>query len=162
MFERYSELARQAIFFALIEAREAQAAAIDTDHLLVGILVVDPELSAQFALEAHKNKFEQSFAAGPSKQDGTNLPVTSDLGEVMRHAVSIADLHNCREIRTEHLFAALLEGRGQAAKILAAYHIEKQVLSNAISNVDCKEPQKPTEESKRVTSLIIAKKFSRD
>jgi ATP-dependent Clp protease ATP-binding subunit ClpA len=158
VFERYSELARQAVFIALIEARQAQAAAIDTDHLLIGILVVDPELSYQFALETLRNQSEQSLAVGPSKRDGVDLPLTSDSKQVMMHAASIADLHNCREIRTEHLFASLLEGRGsQAAKILTAYRIERQEVSKAISKVDCGEPQKPTEESRRATSSIIAK-----
>jgi ATP-dependent Clp protease ATP-binding subunit ClpC len=44
MFERYSELARQVIFFARMEAGETGATSIDTEHVLIGILAVDPEL----------------------------------------------------------------------------------------------------------------------
>ena len=51
MFERYSELTRQAIFFARMEAGETGAESIDTEHVLIGILAVDPELPNQLGIE---------------------------------------------------------------------------------------------------------------
>jgi len=43
VFERYSVLARQAVFLARKEAGETGATSIDTEHLLTGILTVHPE-----------------------------------------------------------------------------------------------------------------------
>ncbi len=38
MFERYSDKARRVIFFARYEASQSGTPAIDTEHLLLGIL----------------------------------------------------------------------------------------------------------------------------
>ena len=164
MFERYSELARQAVFFALMEAQDMGTTAIDTDQLLIGILTAHPELPNEVALhvapESMRSLREQPRPFSASSPKRADLPITPDLRQVMSRAVSIADLHHCQEIRTEHLFASLLEGGGKAAKLLAAFQIETQTLSEAISRVDCSKPQKATEDSKREMSSIMAKKFS--
>ena len=51
MFERYSVLARQAVFLARKGAGETGATSIDTEHLLIGILTVYPELPGQLSVE---------------------------------------------------------------------------------------------------------------
>jgi len=44
MFERYSILARQAAMVARIEAGQVGADQMDSEHLLIGVLSVHPEL----------------------------------------------------------------------------------------------------------------------
>ena len=48
MFERYTEAARQAIFWALHVAHESGSASIETDHLLAGALGADASLAPQY------------------------------------------------------------------------------------------------------------------
>jgi len=66
MFERYSGLARLAVFIAYKEAREIGDGSIDTEHLLIGILMVHPELPNQLGVEINaasvRNRSAQSHA----------------------------------------------------------------------------------------------------
>jgi hypothetical protein len=66
VFERYSVLARQAVFVARKEAGETGATSIDTEHLLIGILTVHPELPEQLSVKIDstsiKNQSKQSQA----------------------------------------------------------------------------------------------------
>ena len=159
MFERYSELARLAVFIAYKEAREIGDGSIDTEHLLIGILMVHPELPNQLAVEfdaaSARTQSPHSDASRPalSLQSAVDIPVTSDLKRVMKHAMSVADLQQCREIRTEHLFASLIVEGGHAATILAPFQIEKQAMA-IISEIDCSKPQKSTEASRQAMSSI--------
>jgi ATP-dependent Clp protease ATP-binding subunit ClpC len=45
MFERYTEKARRAIFFARFEASKYGSSSIETEHLLLGLLREDQALS---------------------------------------------------------------------------------------------------------------------
>ena len=42
MFERYTEAARRALFFARYESSQLGAVSIETEHMLLGLLQVDP------------------------------------------------------------------------------------------------------------------------
>jgi ATP-dependent Clp protease ATP-binding subunit ClpA len=163
VFERYSVLARQAIFVARMEAGETGATSIDTEHLLIGVLTVHPELSKQLSIQIDttslRNQSEQSRASVPAIPDAVDLPITPDLGRVLEHVISIADAQQCREIRTEHLVASMLDEGGHVAKILADFQLEKKVMLNLISTIDCSTPQQPTDASRRAMSSILGMKF---
>ena len=106
MFERYSALVRSAAFVARKEAGDAGATPIDTE-LLTGILTVHPELAEQlsFKIDAPSisNQAKQSQGSAAPIPDTADLPIARDLARVLKHAISIADVQKCREIRTEHL-----------------------------------------------------------
>ena len=159
MLGRYSVLARQAVFVARKEAGETGATSIDTEHLLIGILTVHPELPEQLSVgidsTSIKNQSKQSQGSVAAIPDAVNLPMTPDLGRVLEHAISIADVHQCAEIRTEHLVASMLDEGGHAAKILTDSQLEKKAISDLISRIDCSSPQQPTEASRRAMSMIV-------
>ena len=159
MFEHYSDLARQAIFFARKEAGETGAATIDTEHLLIGVQSVHPELPKQLAIEIDltsvRNQAEQ-HSSKPAIPDAVDLPISPDLGRVFQHAISIADVQQCREVRTEHLIASMLEEGGHAGKLLTDLGLDKKAISNLISNIDCCMPQQQTEESRRAMSSMLS------
>jgi len=67
----------------------------------------------------------------------------------LERAVSIADVQQCREIRTEHLLASMLDEGGHAAKVLTDSQLDKKAMSDLISTIDCSSPQQPTEASTR-------------
>lgn len=163
MFDRYSVLARQAIFVARKEAGQTGATSIDTVHLLVGVLTVHPELPKQLSIEMDaasiRARSEQSQAFLPAIPDSMDLPITPELGRVLEHASSIADAQQCREIRTEHLVASMLDEGGHAATLLADFELEKGAMTNFISTIDCSSAQLPTEESRRVMSSMLREKF---
>jgi ATP-dependent Clp protease ATP-binding subunit ClpA len=138
VFDRYSVLARQAIFVARKEAAQTGATSIDSEHLLVGVLTVHPELPKQLSIE----------------MDAAST-ITAELGRVLEHAISIADVQQCREIRTEHLVASMLDEGGHAAKLLADFQLEKGAMTNLISTIDCSSAQPQTEESRRENGELV-------
>jgi hypothetical protein len=75
----------------------------------------------------------------------------------LEHAISIADLQQCREIRTEHRVASMLDEGGHTARILTDSQLEKKAMSDLISTIDCSRPQQPTEASRRAMSLIAGR-----
>jgi ATP-dependent Clp protease ATP-binding subunit ClpA len=164
VFERYSVLARQAVFLARKEAGETGATSIDTEHLLIGILTVHPELPGQLSVEIDstsiKNQSEQSGSSVAAIPDSVDLPITPDLGRVLERAISIADVQQCREIRTEHLLASMLDEGGHAAKVLTDSQLDKKAMSDLISTIDCSSPQRPTEASTRAMLMSIDRRSS--
>ena len=159
MFERYSELARQAIFLARKEAGETGAATIDSEHLLIGVLAVHPELPKQLPIEidlASVRKRTEPDAPKPAIPDAVDLPLSPNLGRVLERAASIADEQHCREIRTEHLVASIFEEGGNVGRILSDYRLDEKAVSILISNIDCSNPQRPTEESRRSMLSLLS------
>jgi ATP-dependent Clp protease ATP-binding subunit ClpA len=115
----------------------------------VGVLTVHPELPKQLSIEMDaasiRARSEQSQAFIPAIPDTMDLPITSELHRVLEHAISIADAQQCREIRTEHLVASMLDEGGHAATLLADFELEKGGMTNLISTIDCCSAQFPTE-----------------
>src|SRR5215472_1292511 len=54
MFERYSERARRVFFFARYEASEVGSTTIETEHLLLGLIREDKNLTNRF-LQGHSS-----------------------------------------------------------------------------------------------------------
>jgi len=48
MFERYTDAARQAIFWARLSGEEAGSSSIEPQHLLTGVLGADPTLPQRY------------------------------------------------------------------------------------------------------------------
>jgi ATP-dependent Clp protease ATP-binding subunit ClpA len=163
MFDRYSALARLAIFVARKEAGQTGATSIGTEHLLVGVLTVHPELPKQLSIEMDaatiRARSEQSQAFIPAILDSMGLPITPELGRVLEHAISFADAQQCREIRTEHLVASMLDEGGHGATLLTDFQLEKGAMTNLISTIDCSSAQLPTEESRRAMSSMLRETF---
>ena len=134
MFERYSILARQAVMVARIEAGQVGADQIDSEHLLIGVLSVHPELP-----ELLKTSIELSQLPGqcdrrhtPSSpiSNSQDLPITPDLNRVFARVASIADGQQCPEIRTEHM---LLSMKGESCHASYPIHLRGTGESFAIN-----------------------------
>lgn len=153
MFERYSELALQAIFFARINAGEVGATSIDIGHLIAGVRAVDAELPIKFGLGIDSasilKKLEDPPYSGPAVATNVDLPTTRGLRNVLERANSVADLHRCREIRTEHLFVSAFELGDRTIEFIAGLRIDKQAMLDLLSKMDCSKSQKGTDESRQ-------------
>ncbi|MEW6212077.1 MAG: Clp protease N-terminal domain-containing protein, partial [Acidobacteriota bacterium] len=53
MFDRYTEKARRVIFFARYEASQLGAQSIEVEHILLGLLREDKQLSQRFFRSPH-------------------------------------------------------------------------------------------------------------
>jgi hypothetical protein len=147
MFERYSILARQAVMVARIEAGQVGADQIDSEHLLIGVLSVHPELPELLKtsielrqLRGQRDRWHTPSSPIPNWQD---LPITPDLNRVFARVASIAG-QQCPEIRTEHLLLSMVGEPCHASQMLADCGISEESLQALVANVNCEAPQPET------------------
>jgi hypothetical protein len=145
MFERYTEKARRVIFFARYEAAQYGTPAIETEHLLLGILREDKSLTFRFlkppgGIEAVRARIDERYPDRHSKSTAIDLPLSEQSKRVLKYAGDEADKLAHRHIGTEHLLLGLAdEEKCFAAELLR----------------DCGlDPQKLREESSKRPSLV--------
>jgi ATP-dependent Clp protease ATP-binding subunit ClpC len=125
MFERYTEDARRALFFARYEASQFGSVVIETGHLLLGLMreptgMVTPVFTrADVSLDELRQRIERLMPSGQKVAPSVEIPFTAEVKRVLENAAAEADrlLHN--EIDTGHLLLGILrEERCVAAQIL--------------------------------------------
>lgn len=125
MFERYTEEARRSIFFARFEASVFGATAIDTEHLLLGILKADKTI-AQTLVPFHvtdetiRTKIAQHRPPSDAQVlTSVDLPVSHQSKRVLAYGAEAAESLNRKQIGPEHLLLGLVrEDSCLAAQIL--------------------------------------------
>lgn len=124
MFERYTEKARRAIFFARYDASRFGCSYIETEHLLLGVFREDQALASQFLashdkLEAIRQSIAQRGIAGDKIPTSVDLPLSHEAKRVLAYAAEEAQGMNHNHIGTPHLLAGLLrEEKSFAAQLL--------------------------------------------
>jgi ATP-dependent Clp protease ATP-binding subunit ClpC len=122
MFERYTESARRVLFFARYEASELGEMAIETHHLLLGVLrerkgvtagVLDlGHISAddiRADVESRTSVFREKLSRS------VEIPFTEETQRVLQFSAEEADRLEHGYIGTEHLLLGLLREPGCAA-----------------------------------------------
>jgi ATP-dependent Clp protease ATP-binding subunit ClpC len=126
MFERYTERARRVIFFARYEASQLGSGAIETEHLLLGLLREGKGLTSRIFSKGHlsmeliRKEVEGRAPYREKVSTSVDLPISGESKRVLSHAAEEAErmLHNY--IGTEHILLGLLrEEQSTAALILA-------------------------------------------
>ncbi len=127
MFERYTEKARRVIFFARYEASMFGAAAIEPEHLLLGLIREDRALLNAFVadgrvkLEDVRKEVEKRTEFREKISTSVELPLAQETKRVLAYAHEESDRLQHRHIGTEHLLLGLLrEEHCVAAEVLAA------------------------------------------
>lgn len=131
MFERYTERARRAIFFARYEASQFGDEAIETYHLLLGILREDEELKSQVlgtgTLDELRTEFAH-FATETKIATSVDLPLSHDAKRALVFGAEEAELAGSRIIDSEHLLAGLLHEPNPAFEALQKRGITLQTV----------------------------------
>jgi ATP-dependent Clp protease ATP-binding subunit ClpA len=151
MFERYTEEARRAIFFARYEASQYGSPYIETEHILLGVLRADRFIAKKFDLNQGKVHVEISKSAPPKAKVSTSvdLPLSNESKRVLAYAAEEAERLDDKHIGAKHLFLGLLrEERSLAAKILRGGGVSLESVRDELMDPN-KEPHKPAFESKR-------------
>jgi ATP-dependent Clp protease ATP-binding subunit ClpC len=79
MFERYTEKARRAIFFARYEASQFGCSCIETEHLVLGVLREGKALANQFlASEAVRHSITQRRTTDLKVSTSVDLPLSHE------------------------------------------------------------------------------------
>jgi ATP-dependent Clp protease ATP-binding subunit ClpC len=124
MFERYTENARQVIFFARYEVSQVGASTVEAEHLLLGLLRADKSLFSRFlppaiSPDVIRKQVEDYIPVREEIQTSTGLPLSITVKNALAHAHEEADALASVVIGTEHILLGLLREDGSfAAKVL--------------------------------------------
>jgi len=124
MFERYTEKARRAIFFARYEASQFGSPYIEPEHLLLGLLREDKALANSFlgshaAVESIRKQIDARATRREKVATSVDLPLSRECKFVLAYAAEEAERLTHKHIGTDHLLLGLLhEGRCFAAQLL--------------------------------------------
>jgi ATP-dependent Clp protease ATP-binding subunit ClpA len=140
MFERYTEEARRAVFFACVEALFRKAPAISVKDLLLD-LTREPNSRANYITElrGHAAEFRASFGVAPLPQrlDSSlirprpQLPLEDDAKKALRFAAQESDLDREFWIGADHPLRGLLRVPNDATAALSKAGIEPESLQAA-------------------------------
>ena len=158
MFERFTENARKAVFFARYEASQTGSQEIDTEHLLLGIMRADGPGSALFppatTLESVRSRIHKDRPTGPHTSTSADLPVSASCKRVLSYAAEEATRLGDREINTKHLLAGLLRlDTSLAAAILREHGITAERLQQIAAPVEPDSPGKEIPGCRDLTEL---------
>jgi uncharacterized protein (TIGR02246 family) len=124
MFERYTEKARQVIFFARYEASQYGSHYIDTEHLLLGLMRVDfPLMSSMIgsgiSADTVRQEVEKQMQRGERFSTAVEVPLSVESTRVLTYAAEEAERLAQRQIGTGHMLLGLLrEENAHAATTL--------------------------------------------
>ena len=124
MFERYTEKARRAIFFARYEASQFGSPYIEPEHLLLGLLREDKALANGFlgslaAVESIRKQIDARTMRREKVSTSVDLPLSRECKFVLAYAAEEAERLTHSYIGTDHLLLGLLhEGKCFAAQLL--------------------------------------------
>ena len=125
MFERYTENARRVIFFARFEASQFGASQIEAEHILLGLIREDENLTARFFHRAHadvelvRKEIEARTVIRDRVSTNIDLPLSTEAKRVLSFAADEAEKLKNRHIGTEHLLLGLLRAEDSiAAEVL--------------------------------------------
>jgi ATP-dependent Clp protease ATP-binding subunit ClpC len=126
MFERYTEQARRALFFARYEASQRGSMSIESEHLLLGL--IQKARGPVNAILAHFQvmpliMLREIDVRAPPKEErvapSVEIPFSREVQHVLNGARLEADRLRHPHIGPEHLFLALLiEDQSVAASVL--------------------------------------------
>ncbi len=147
MFERYTEDARRALFFARFEVSELGGPAIEPEHLLLGILRADqgptPRLfaaagvsysEAHAAIRAHQETHERLSTS-------IEMPFTDEAKRVCERAREEADSLGHPHIGNEHLLLGILHQEGSfAARLLGSHGLNLEGVRGQIRDLPAGTP----------------------
>lgn len=114
MFERFVEETRRTLFFARVEAHERGGAAIELEHVVLGILRAAPDSVLRFT-NSHTTAGSLASACAAHVSGGPKLPTSHELAftpavkTMLFQAVSQSEALGQRFVRPEHLILALLD-----------------------------------------------------
>jgi ATP-dependent Clp protease ATP-binding subunit ClpC len=137
IFDRYTETARRAIFFARYEASRYGSEEIDDVELLMGVLTADQALASRleelgFGVAAIRG---QLVPTGKTVGTNIDLPLSSTAQQVLMFATDEADRVDSSTIQPSHLLTAIAQMEsGRAAEMLAASGLTPDRLRDIVSS----------------------------
>src|SRR5215813_335434 len=113
MFERYTARALRVFFFARYEASEVGSTTIETEHLLLGLIREDKNLTNRFlrnhsSIESIRKEIEGRITVRERISTPNDFPLSNECKRIQAYATEEAALLKHRHIGTEHLLLGIL------------------------------------------------------
>jgi len=125
MFEKYTEKARRVIFFARYEASQFGSPYIETEHLLLGLIREDKNLTNRFfpkanaSIDTIRKEIEGRTMIREKVSTSVDLPFSDESKRALNAAAEESERLAHKHIGTEHMLLGLMrEDRCVAAEIL--------------------------------------------
>ena len=154
MFERFTESARRALFFARHDVTQLGATSIETEHLLLGLTRESKGIIAQILALSHvspndiRKEVESRSVFGQKVATSVEIPFGAETKRVLQFAAEEADRLGHSYIGTEHLLLGLLREEGSvAASVLTTLGLRLdevrqttvRLLAEQIGRASCRE-----------------------
>jgi ATP-dependent Clp protease ATP-binding subunit ClpC len=147
MFERYTESARRALFFARYEVCQLGARKIETEHLLLGVsraangIVARVLENADLSTEALRREIAGRTATRDRISVSVEIPFSESTKRTLQFAAEEADRLAHAYIGVEHLLLGILrENDAVAAPLLASHGVKLGDVRTAIETVLADSP----------------------
>ena len=113
MFERYTEKARRAIFFARYEASQYGSKTIETEHLLLGLLREDRALTRKVlgekgSAQSLRDEIESRITRGERISTSVDVPLSAECTRILIMAAEESERLAQKHVGTEHLLLGIL------------------------------------------------------
>jgi ATP-dependent Clp protease ATP-binding subunit ClpC len=141
MFERYTEKARRVIFFARYEASQFGSPYIEAEHLLLGILRENKELTNRMlrshtVVESIRKQIESHTPMREKVSTSVDLPLSNESKRILAYAAEEAEKLGHKHIGSEHLFLGILREEGSfAAGILKEHDVKIDAAREALAGL---------------------------
>jgi ATP-dependent Clp protease ATP-binding subunit ClpC len=139
MFERFSEAARRALFFARYEASRAGSVSIETEHMLLGVLRADTETVRELlrgsgiSLESLRRELETRPGRGEPTPTSVEIPFSAQSKRALQFTAEQADRLRHSDIGPEHMLLGLLrEEKSVAETLLTGHGLRLDLLRKAL------------------------------
>ena len=112
MFERYTESARRILFFSRYEAAQAGSLAIESAHLVLGIVRESPLTLKRFSrggIDIETLRRSLAVAAGERVSTSVEIPFSPQVKRTLQRAAEESDRLGNRVIAPEHLLLAVID-----------------------------------------------------
>ena len=142
MFERYTERARRALFFARGEASALGGDAIETEHLLLGVMREGKGFTSRvldrvgLQIDAVRAEVETHMAGRVRHSTSVEIPFSEETKRILQSAAAEADRFGHNYIGTEHLLLGILcEPETAAGQILTAHGVTQVALYEELARL---------------------------
>ena len=147
MFERYTDKARRAIFFARYEASQSGSSYIVPLHLLLGLLRDNSYLFSKSGLRENATEFAEICrrflpASGKKISTSVDLPLSDECRQALTHAAAEADQTGSEFITPKHLLLGLIKASDEVRGILKDHGVTAENM--AVGEPDMAEQQGTT------------------
>jgi uncharacterized protein (TIGR02246 family) len=162
MFERFTEKARRAIFFARYEASQYGSMTIETEHLLLGILREDHAIGRKFLNEkggaqSIRDEIERQITRGERISTSVEVPLSAECTRIFPMAAEESEHLGQKHIGTEHLLLGILrEGGCFAARLLNERGLQLPWLREELASRSNDPQLKAPEEIVSIMGLAMA------